>query len=75
MEKAADAHQLYWDVDKLEDWEYSNYLEWVGKREGELFSREIIDEYFPNKGLYKEQLKELSRIKKQKKFLEKIDFR
>ena len=62
-------------VDKLEDWEYSNYLEWVGKREGELFSREIIDEYFPNKGLYKEQLKELSRIKKQKKFVEKIDRR
>ena len=61
-------------VSDLEEWEYSNYLEWIGLRNGSLFSREIVDEYFPNKTLYKEKLIELREIKKNRKFLEIAEF-
>ena len=28
------------------DWEYSNYLEWIGEREGSLYNPEFVYEYF-----------------------------
>jgi hypothetical protein len=61
-------------VNKLEEWEYSNYPEWIGERKGELVSKEIVDEYFPDKGLYREKIKELNRIKTRKEFIDKINF-
>lgn len=39
-------------VDKLEDWEFSNYLEWIGKRRGKLFDDELLDEIFENSNEY-----------------------
>lgn len=32
-------------VGGLEDWPYSNYLEWIGARNGKLFDREFVDTY------------------------------
>jgi REP element-mobilizing transposase RayT len=32
-------------VGRLEDWPYSNYLEWIGARKGKLFDREFVDTY------------------------------
>jgi len=33
-------------VSDLVDWEYSNYLEWIGERQGKLFDRDFVKEYF-----------------------------
>ena len=30
----------------LEDWPYSNYLEWIGKREGKLVDRTFVGQHF-----------------------------
>ena len=35
-------------ADNPEDWIYSNYLEWIKKRNGKLISREIHEIYFPD---------------------------
>lgn len=40
-------------VQNLEDWKYSNYLEWIGKRNGSLFNKEFMDKYFISAGHYK----------------------
>lgn len=37
-----------------EDWPYSNYLEWLGERDGTLVDREFIREHFESPGEYKE---------------------
>ena len=34
-------------VSRPEDWAYSNYLEWIGKRSSKLCDNEFIQEYFP----------------------------
>jgi putative transposase len=34
-------------VVRPEDWPYSNYLEWIGKRSGTLIDHEFVREYFP----------------------------
>jgi len=39
-------------VGDLEDWPYSNYLEWIGAREGKLFDREFVDTYVETPGDY-----------------------
>jgi hypothetical protein len=36
------------------DWEYSNYLEWIGERDGLLFDPEFVREYFGNPNDYRE---------------------
>jgi REP element-mobilizing transposase RayT len=38
----------------LEDWPFSNYLEWVGKRNGTLVDREFVAESFPDRDRYRE---------------------
>lgn len=35
------------------DWEYSNYLEWIGKRPGSLVDRNFIKDQFSNSEEYK----------------------
>ena len=39
-------------VQALEDWPYSNYLEWIGRRNGSLVCHEFIQSYFPNREDY-----------------------
>ena len=39
------------------DWEFSNYLEWLGKRLNGLFDKQFIDEFFPD-GFYAEVMRE-----------------
>jgi len=41
-------------VNDLEQWEYSNYLEWIGKRNGSLVDREFVKSHFINGDAYKE---------------------
>jgi REP element-mobilizing transposase RayT len=41
-------------VSRLEDWPYSNYLEWVGLRPGTLRDEELIAERFPSPEAYRE---------------------
>lgn len=33
-------------VDDLEEWEFSNYPEWISKRTGQLFDKEFVSSYF-----------------------------
>lgn len=33
-------------VTRPENWPYSNYLDWVGKRNGTLIDRSLVKEYF-----------------------------
>ena len=35
-------------VTSLSEWPYSNYLEWIGQRNGDLIDRAFAHEYFPN---------------------------
>jgi len=35
-------------TENLEDCPYSNCLEWIGQRQGELVDREFIEAYFPD---------------------------
>jgi putative transposase len=41
-------------VQKLEDWPYSNYLEWVDARPGTLVDRAFVDNFFPDRREYVE---------------------
>ena len=41
-------------VTNLDDWLYSNYLEWVGKRAGTLYDEKFVREQFTNPDEYKE---------------------
>ncbi len=45
-------------VKKSEDWKFSNYLEWIGKRNGTLFSDELKKNYDITSKLYEEMIKE-----------------
>lgn len=40
-------------VKNLEDWPFSNYLDWVGLRRGQLVDRPFIKRYFGDVGAYK----------------------
>jgi len=41
-------------VKELQDWSFSNYLEFVGLRQGKLFEREFFAAYFANPDVYRE---------------------
>jgi putative transposase len=41
-----------------ENWEFSNYLEWMNLREGTLVNREFIEDYFGTPEEYKKLVKE-----------------
>jgi len=57
-------------VRNIEDWEFSNYLEWVGKRNGTLFCDELLIENFGNSENYENSIKEFEKSKKDAKLLE-----
>ncbi len=40
-------------VSRIEDWQYSNYLEWVGLRKGNLVDRTFIKDRFGDSREYK----------------------
>ncbi len=39
-------------VSQPEEWPYSNYLEWTGKRQGALIDRDFVQHYYPQPGDY-----------------------
>ena len=39
---------------KPEQWQFSNYLEWIGKRNGSLFSEEVFDNLFDSHKHYQD---------------------
>lgn len=39
-------------MNNIEDWEFSNYLDWIGKRNGGLADKDFIKKYFPVPELY-----------------------
>jgi putative transposase len=41
-------------VTTLEEWSYSNYLEWIGARPGTLVDDPFVTDFFPNRLDYKE---------------------
>ena len=43
-------------VDLPEDWEFSNYQEWIGSRNSELFDNEILITYFEDSDNYKKYM-------------------
>ena len=45
-------------VNKLTNWKYSNYLEWIEIRNGDLVDNKLIRRYFPDSNKYKEFVNE-----------------
>jgi putative transposase len=39
-------------VSKIEEWKYSNYLEWINQRDGKLIDKSFVKKYFPKPELY-----------------------
>ncbi len=39
-------------ISKLDDWQYSNYPEWIGKRNGKFIDTGFVKEYFQNRAEY-----------------------
>jgi len=39
-------------VKRVEDWPFSNYLEFIGKREGTLFDSDFFQDYFESYKAY-----------------------
>ena len=37
---------------RLEEWPYSNYPEWLGRRDGSLVDRAFVQAYFPTAQVY-----------------------
>lgn len=40
-------------IDDPEEWPYSNYLEWIGKRDGKLIDRDFVQSQFPDSKEYR----------------------
>ncbi len=55
-------------VERVEDWKYSNYPEYLGNRKGTLFDMDFILERFGNIKNYKEFVEEQDEYKKPVKF-------
>ncbi len=51
-------------VSALEDWPYSNYLEWIGERNGSLISQEFTESYFSNPDEYSQFVNDYTPPKK-----------
>ncbi|MCP4417024.1 MAG: transposase, partial [Chloroflexi bacterium] len=41
-------------VTRLEDWPFSNYLEWIGERPGTLVDYEFVNTWYPQRNAYTE---------------------
>ena len=51
-------------VSRLEDWKFSNYLEWIGERKGSLVDMDFIREGFHDQYLYRQFVLEYKPAKK-----------
>ena len=58
-------------VEKIEDWEFSNYLEWIGKRNGSLVDLKFRDKYFSDASSYESYVINYKSIKRAVKGLRK----
>lgn len=58
-------------VEKIEDWEFSNYLEWVGKRNGSLVDLKFREKYFKDAKNYESFVNDYVSIKQAIKGLTK----
>ena len=58
-------------VTQLEDWPYSNYLEWIGERNGTLVDRDFIAEHFGTPAAYRDHIAAYLRARKP---LERLDY-
>jgi len=52
-------------VNRLEDWPYSNYLEWIGVRPGALVDHEFIRLYYPTPEDYREAMQDYLKERKE----------
>ena len=41
-------------AEQVDDWPYSNYLEWIGERDGVLVDHSFVQSHFPGAGSYRE---------------------
>ena len=57
-------------VNNLLEWEFSNYPEWIGKRNGKLFNNELLNTYFGSSKDYKKQIEEYEKYVSDKEFVE-----
>jgi putative transposase len=53
-------------VNDISNWKYSNYLEWIGKRNGTLFCRDILLYNDLTPDMYAEMMKEYDSQKNEK---------
>jgi REP element-mobilizing transposase RayT len=56
-------------VDEIDEWPYSNYPEWVGKRKSALVNREFIDDLFGSSTNYEEFVREYMESQQESKEL------
>ena len=54
-------------VSRIEDWKYSNYLEWIGLRKGSLMDKAFIQDHFGDAREYKRFVMEYESPKHKKK--------
>lgn len=59
-------------VDHLEDWPYSNYPEWIGKRPGTLIDNDFVKENFSHSGEYERFVLDYSPPKEQDKEMKNL---
>lgn len=55
-------------VERIENWEFSNYPEWINIRKGSLFNKELRDEYFLSISEYKDSIKDYEKYLNEKEF-------
>ena len=55
-------------VKRIENWEFSNYPEWINIRKGSLFNSEIRDEYFLSISDYKDSIEDYEKYLNEKEF-------
>ncbi len=53
-----------------EDWSFSNYLDWLGKRDNGLFDDELLKEYFEDSNDYIKQTNDYEKYINEKNFYE-----
>ena len=57
-------------VNDLLEWKYSNYMEWIGKRNGSLFNNELLKIYFESSEIYRQQIRNYEKYINEKEFEE-----
>jgi putative transposase len=65
---------LHGIVQRLEDWPYSNYLEWIGSRDGTLVDRDFIEIYFETPAAYRAYVEDYLAEQAEQDTLEEMEF-